>query len=202
MPLGELTPQLIEDWRASLPGGARTKNKQMTVLNGIMKRACRKYGLKRNPVSGVERLREVKKLDLEVLEPEEVWALVRDAFAVLDAIGWRRPEPPPESVDVPFTAGFVEQLRQRRYDLGHTNIDRLNRRDLETTRTNATGSTPKSRRIGTRLSYSTGASRGSPDARETRRSPFRPPEETLRQTLPGLCAVSWSHTRARCLLVC
>lgn len=76
MPLEELTPHLIEDWRASLPGGSRTKNKQMTVLNGIMKRACRKYGLKGNPVGGVERLREVKKLDLEVLEPEEVWALV------------------------------------------------------------------------------------------------------------------------------
>jgi Phage integrase, N-terminal SAM-like domain len=49
MPLGELTPQLIEDWRASLPGGARTKNKQMTVLNGIMKRTCRKYGLEGIP---------------------------------------------------------------------------------------------------------------------------------------------------------
>lgn len=85
MPLDELTPQLIEDWRASLPGGARTKNKQMTVLNGIMKRACRKYGLRTNPVSGVERLREVKKLDLEVLEPEEVWALVRAAATEQDA---------------------------------------------------------------------------------------------------------------------
>jgi integrase len=85
MPLDELVPQLIEDWRASLPGDARTKNKQMTVLNGIMKRACREYGLKANPVSGVERLREVKKLDLEVLEPEEVWALVRGAATEQDA---------------------------------------------------------------------------------------------------------------------
>jgi hypothetical protein len=70
----------------------------------------------------------------EILEfgPEAQYALsviYRDAFAVLDAIGWRRPDDPPATVDVPFTVGFVEQLRQRRYDLGHTNIDRLAVRD-------------------------------------------------------------------------
>ena len=73
----------------------------------------------------------------DILEfgPEAQHALsviYRDAFNVLDAIGWRRPEPPPATVDVPFTAGFVEQLRQRRYDLGHTNIDRLSTRDAST----------------------------------------------------------------------
>jgi hypothetical protein len=66
----------------------------------------------------------------EILElgPEAQHALsviYRDAFAVLDAIGWRRPEPPLATVDVPLTAGFIEQLRRRRYDLGHTNIDRV-----------------------------------------------------------------------------
>jgi hypothetical protein len=65
----------------------------------------------------------------EILEfgPEAQHALsvvYRDAFAVLDAIGWRRPEEP-VTVDVPFTAGFVEQLHRRRFDLGHTNIDRV-----------------------------------------------------------------------------
>src|SRR3954466_12566240 len=65
----------------------------------------------------------------EILEfgPEAQHALsviYRDAFAVLDAIGWRRPEEP-ATVDVPFTAGFVEQLHRRRFDLGHTNIDRV-----------------------------------------------------------------------------
>jgi len=66
--------------------------------------------------------------------PEAQYALsviYRDAFAVLDAIGWRRPEDPPATVEVPVTAGFVEQLRQRRYDLGHSNIDRLTIRDAE-----------------------------------------------------------------------
>ena len=70
--------------------------------------------------------------DILEFSPEAQFALsviYRDAFAVLDAIGWRRPEPPPSAVVVPFTVGFVEQLRQRRYDLGHTNIDRLSSRD-------------------------------------------------------------------------
>jgi hypothetical protein len=66
----------------------------------------------------------------EILEfgPEAQHALsviYRDAFAVLDTIGWRRPEEPPATVDIPFTAGFIEQLHRRRYDLGHTNIDRV-----------------------------------------------------------------------------
>jgi hypothetical protein len=72
----------------------------------------------------------------DILEfgPEAQYALsviYRDAFAVLDAIGWRRPDDPPATVEVPFTAGFVEQLHKRRYDLGHTNIDRLSARDGE-----------------------------------------------------------------------
>jgi hypothetical protein len=66
--------------------------------------------------------------DLLEFGPEAQYALsaiYRDAFAVLDAIGWRRPDDPPSAVEVPFTAGFVEQLHRRRFDLGHTNIDRV-----------------------------------------------------------------------------
>jgi hypothetical protein len=66
----------------------------------------------------------------EILEfgPEAQFALsriYRDAFAVLDAIGWRRPDDPPACVDVPITPGHAEQLFKRRYELGHANIDRL-----------------------------------------------------------------------------
>jgi hypothetical protein len=60
--------------------------------------------------------------------PEAQYALsviFRDAFAVIDALGWQRPDEPPERVEVPLTAGHIEQLRHRRYDLGMTNIDRL-----------------------------------------------------------------------------
>lgn len=55
----------------------------------------------------------------------------REAFAVLDAVGWRRPADPPAEVGVPMTPFIVEQLLHRRYDLGHTNIDRLATRDAE-----------------------------------------------------------------------
>jgi hypothetical protein len=72
----------------------------------------------------------------ELLEfgPEAQFALslrYRDAFAVLDAIGWRGPDVPPACVEVPLTPGFTQQLLHRRYDLGHTNIDRLATRDAE-----------------------------------------------------------------------
>lgn len=72
----------------------------------------------------------------EIVEfgPEAQFALAkiyRDAFAVLDAVGWRRPADPSETVDVPITPGHAEQLFRRRYDLGHANIDRLAVRDAE-----------------------------------------------------------------------
>ena len=50
---------------------------------------------------------------------------------MLDAVGWRRPAEPPATVEVPVTPGLVEQLFQRRYELGHGNIDRLTVRDAE-----------------------------------------------------------------------
>jgi hypothetical protein len=72
--------------------------------------------------------------ELLAFGPEAQLALAqryRDAFAVLDAIGWRRPDVAPASVEVPITPGHAEQLFKRRYDLGHTNIDRLATRDAE-----------------------------------------------------------------------
>jgi hypothetical protein len=59
--------------------------------------------------------------------PEAQFALsviYRDAFAVLDAIGWSA-DPAAGTIDVPFTDGHIEQLRRCRFHLGHANIDRL-----------------------------------------------------------------------------
>jgi len=50
--------------------------------------------------------------------------IYRDAFAVLDAIGWA-PGKPAAPVDVPLSAGHVEQLHRCRHDLGAANLDRL-----------------------------------------------------------------------------
>jgi hypothetical protein len=69
--------------------------------------------------------------DLRDFGPEAQFALsviYRDAFAVLDAIGWSS-DPGAGTIDVPFTAGHIEQLRRCRFHLGHANIDRL--RDLD-----------------------------------------------------------------------
>jgi hypothetical protein len=61
--------------------------------------------------------------------PEAQYALsviYRDAFAVIDAVGWERdPDNPNEAIDVPLTFGHIDQLRRRRWDLAATNIDRL-----------------------------------------------------------------------------
>jgi hypothetical protein len=48
--------------------------------------------------------------------------IYRDAFAVLDAVGWSAREDQ-GMIDVPLTTGHVEQLRRRRYDLAHANLD-------------------------------------------------------------------------------
>jgi hypothetical protein len=60
--------------------------------------------------------------------PEAQYALskiYRDAFAVIDAVGWDRDPEAGETIDVPLTFGHIDQLRRRRWDLGATNIDRL-----------------------------------------------------------------------------
>jgi hypothetical protein len=57
-------------------------------------------------------------------------AIYRDAFAVLDALGWAPPTDAAvaaatPTVDVPLTAGHADELRACRYDLARTNLDRL-----------------------------------------------------------------------------
>lgn len=89
MPLEEITPRRIEEWRASL-GGARqltnrTRNKAVTILGGIIERARKVYGLSSNPVRDVEKLRErYDATRFDFYSPEEVWALVRAAASEQD----------------------------------------------------------------------------------------------------------------------
>jgi hypothetical protein len=64
---------------------------------------------------------------LRDLEPAAQFALAgiyRDAFAVMEAIGWE-PDSDCGPVDVPLTAGHIEQLHRRRYELGAINFERL-----------------------------------------------------------------------------
>jgi hypothetical protein len=69
----------------------------------------------------------------EILEfgPEAQHALsviYRDAFAVLDAIGWGEDQAA-GPIDVPLTAGHIDQLRRCSYDLRATNINRSDQLD-------------------------------------------------------------------------
>jgi hypothetical protein len=57
--------------------------------------------------------------------------IYRDAFAVLDAIGWS-PDPVAGPIDVPLTDGHIDQLRRCGYDLRVTNINRCNQLDAAT----------------------------------------------------------------------
>jgi hypothetical protein len=51
----------------------------------------------------------------------------RDAADLIDAIGWSPNDSHADTTtfEVPLTADLVEQLRQRRWDLAATNLDRL-----------------------------------------------------------------------------
>jgi hypothetical protein len=52
--LDDISARAIETWRASLTTSARTRNKQLTILNGIFRRAQKRFGLQRNPVLEIE----------------------------------------------------------------------------------------------------------------------------------------------------
>ena len=83
--LESITVEEIEAWRGTLGGlSNRTKNKLLIQLHGIFRRAQRVYGLDANPLARVEKHPQRSSGDIEVLEPEEVWALVRAAASELD----------------------------------------------------------------------------------------------------------------------
>jgi integrase len=81
----EITPLHIERWRSSLPVSPRMKNKLLTELHGIFKRAMKMYGLAANPAAAVEALRVPKSCDIEVFTPKEVLALCRAAACEQDS---------------------------------------------------------------------------------------------------------------------
>ena len=84
-PLESITVDEIEAWRASLSGlSNRSKNKLLIQLHGIFRRAQRVYGLEQNPLAMVEKHPLRSSGDIQVLAPEEVWALVRAAVSESD----------------------------------------------------------------------------------------------------------------------
>ena len=88
-PLEELTSMHIDAFRASLVQegrlSARTINKYLALVHGILKRAQRVYGLGANAAAGVERQPMRISGDFEVLSAPEVEALCRAADSEQDA---------------------------------------------------------------------------------------------------------------------
>ncbi len=85
MPVEDVTTTAIESWVAAFDGSARTRNKLLIQLHGILGRARRVYGLPANAAADVEKFQPGRSGDIEVFSPEEVWALVRAAVSELDA---------------------------------------------------------------------------------------------------------------------
>jgi integrase len=77
--IDEISDGDLERWRNGLSVSARTKNKLLTELYGIFKRAQKAYGLPTNPAALVEKLKVRPRPEIEVYSPEEVRALVRAA---------------------------------------------------------------------------------------------------------------------------
>jgi len=88
--LEEITTPVIERWQGGLttrygrPLSPRTRGKVITVMYGVMERARRLHNLPVNPVADVEHPRSLRKQEIEVFSPDEVWALVRAAHDELD----------------------------------------------------------------------------------------------------------------------
>jgi integrase len=84
MAVEDVTGAEIERWRAGFAGSARTRNKLLIQLHGILARAKRAYGLQINAAAEVEKFPQGSSGDIQVFSPEEVWALVRAAASEQD----------------------------------------------------------------------------------------------------------------------
>ena len=85
LPVEQVTTVRIERWVAGFTGSARTKNKVLIQLHGILRRAKKVYGLQANAAAEVEKFQAKPSGDIQVFSPEEVWALVRAAACEQDS---------------------------------------------------------------------------------------------------------------------
>ncbi len=84
LPVEAVTLEEIERWVARFEGSARTRNKLLIQLHGILGRARKAYGLPGNAAAEVEKFPLRRSGDIDVFSPEEVWALVRAAASEQD----------------------------------------------------------------------------------------------------------------------
>jgi integrase len=84
LPLENVTTEAIERWLAGYAGSARSRNKLLIEMHGILGRARKVYGLRENAAADVEKFQARPSGDIQVFSPEEVWALVRAAGSEQD----------------------------------------------------------------------------------------------------------------------
>ena len=84
-PVEDVTTREIEQWIAAFGGSARSRNKLLIQLHGILGRAKRVYSLPANAAAEVEKFPQRRSGDIDVFSPEEVWALVRAAESEQDS---------------------------------------------------------------------------------------------------------------------
>ncbi len=84
MRLEDVTIERIERWLAGMDCKASTRRKALVILHGIFQRARKTHGLRANPASDVEKPPQARGGDIQVLSPDEVWALVRAAKSAQD----------------------------------------------------------------------------------------------------------------------
>jgi integrase len=82
--LEDVTTEAIERWLAGFEGSARSRDKLLIEIHGILRRARKVYGLRENAAADVEKLAARASGDIQVFSPEEVWALVRAAASEQD----------------------------------------------------------------------------------------------------------------------
>jgi integrase len=84
MRLEDVTSEHVERWLTRMNGKASSRRKALVILHGVFQRARKVHGLSLNPVSAVEKPSQVRSGDVEVLSPEEVWAVVRASLSEQD----------------------------------------------------------------------------------------------------------------------
>lgn len=91
--LEQVTVEKIDSWRAEMVEegrlSARTINKRLVILHGILRRSMRVYGLRTNPAALVDRQPLRRSGDFAFLTPAEVEALARAADNDQDAAIFR-----------------------------------------------------------------------------------------------------------------
>jgi integrase len=87
--LEDVTVEAVERFALTLAGLTemtnRTRQKILTVLHGVMRRAQRVWRLPRNPVASLEKPTQRARSEIDVFSPEEIHALVRAAASEQDA---------------------------------------------------------------------------------------------------------------------